>query len=82
MISASFVIKSISFDLRDSSKDTLSLENGLNVENLTHTFEIHNNGPSTIKALNVEILIPISHLNPWTLEREQLIEFSGISIKV
>lgn len=50
------------------------------MENLTHTFEIHNNGPSNIKSLDVIISLPISFLNPWTLERENLIDFGNVSI--
>lgn len=67
--------------LGDSSKDTLTLADGLHLENLTHTFEIRNNGPSNIKSLNVFVSIPVSFVNPWTLERENLINFSSISIK-
>lgn len=53
----------------------------MRVENLTHTFEIHNNGPSNIKSLDVMISFPISFLNPLTLERQNIIDFSNVSIK-
>lgn len=66
---------------RDASKDAISLANGLYLENLTHTFEIRNNGPSNIKSLDVLISVPMSFINPWSLERETLIDFSTVSMK-
>lgn len=51
------------------------------MENLTHTFEIRNNGPSNIKSLDVLISVPMSFINPWSLERETLIDFNTVSMK-
>lgn len=65
----------------DASKEAISLANGLRVEYITHTFEIRNNGPSNIKSLDVLISVPMSFINPWTVEREKLIDFTGISLK-
>lgn len=50
-------------------------------ENLTHIFEIRNNGPSNIKSLDILVSLPVSHINPWTLERERLIDIESVSIK-
>lgn len=73
----------ISFHLycSDASKDAITLQSGLHIDNLTHTFEIRNNGPSNIKSLDVIISVPVSFINPWSLEREQLINFNSVSIK-
>lgn len=57
------------------------MANGLYLENLTHTFEIHNNGPSNIKSLDVLISVPMSFINPWSLQRETLIEFNSLSMR-
>lgn len=43
--------------------------------------QIRNNGPSNIKSLDVFISVPISYLNPWSLDREELIDLKSISIK-
>ncbi|XP_031627778.1 integrin alpha-PS3-like [Contarinia nasturtii] len=65
----------------DSIKSRLTLESGVLMENLTHIFEIRNNGPSNIKSLDILVSLPVSHINPWTLERERLIDLSSVSIK-
>lgn len=43
--------------------------------------QIRNNGPSNIRSLDVLVSLPVSHVNPWTLQRETLIDISSISIK-
>lgn len=45
-----------------SSATTLSLEDGLRVENLQYKYKIFNNGPSTIKELSLSIFVPIVYL--------------------
>jgi Integrin alpha len=48
--------------LGKSSKLQISLEDGKRVENITHQFEIRNNGPSHIKEMEVTVMIPISYI--------------------
>lgn len=59
----------------------MTLQNGAEKENLTHIFEIHNNGPSNIKSLDIFVSLPVSHINPWTLNREKIIDVSSVSMK-
>ncbi|XP_055309563.1 integrin alpha-PS3-like [Sitodiplosis mosellana] len=42
---------------------------------------IRNNGPSNLKSIYILVSLPISLLNPWTLERENLIDTSSLTIK-
>lgn len=44
-------------------------------------FQIRNNGPSNVKSLDVIISLPISYVNLITLERENIIDTSSVSIK-
>lgn len=60
----------------------LSLEDGIRLENITHTFEIRNNGPSTIKNLDVLLSIPVSYLNPWNMQRVEVIDFENVTVNV
>ncbi len=48
--------------LGHSSKTSLSIQDGLRIENVTYNFEIRNNGPSSVKELIVGIMIPISYI--------------------
>lgn len=45
-----------------SSDTQLSLEDGLKVKNMQYSYKIYNNGPSTIKELNLAIQIPLSYI--------------------
>lgn len=47
---------------------------------MTYSFEIKNNGPSNIKLLAIEISLPISYINPATLEQEQFIKINSVSM--
>ncbi|XP_055326062.1 integrin alpha-PS3-like, partial [Sitodiplosis mosellana] len=42
---------------------------------------IRNNGPSNLKSIDILVSLPISLLNPWTLERENLIDTSSLTIR-
>lgn len=67
---------------RKSTKPVLSLEDGIRQENISHTFEIRNNGPSTIKNLDVLLSIPVSYLNPWNMQRVEVIDFENVTVNV
>lgn len=43
--------------------------------------QIHNNGPSSIKSLDVFISLPVSYVNPLTFDREILMDIGSVSIK-
>lgn len=45
------------------------------------SLQIRNNGPSNIKSVDILVSLPISLINPLTLEREKLIDTSSVSIK-
>lgn len=49
--------------------------------NVTHTFEIRNNGPSNIRSLDVVVSVPLAFVNPWIIESQTIIDFSTVSIK-
>lgn len=57
-------------------------EVGLIVKNLTHSLEIRNNGPSTIKNMYLHLWIPIAYSFPYTDRTIDLMDkFQDLSIK-
>lgn len=67
---------------RRSKEPELSLNNGVRLENLRHTFEIRNSGPSSMKNLDVLLSIPVSYLNPWNMKRVQVIDIDKVTVNV
>lgn len=51
------------------------------LKRLFNAFQIYNNGPSNIKSLDILILLPVSHINPETSNRETLIDINSVSIE-
>lgn len=66
--------------LGHSSKPSLSIQDGLRLENITYNFEIRNNGPSLVKELNVGIMIPISYILEPRFE-VNIVKYDEITIK-
>lgn len=65
---------------RHSSSPQLSLEDGLRVENIQYSYKIYNNGPSTIKELNVAIQIPTIYI-PKPNYHVPIVDFNQISVR-
>ncbi|KAJ6640903.1 Integrin alpha-PS3 [Pseudolycoriella hygida] len=64
-----------------SNKPVLSLLDGLKLENISHIFEIRNNGPTYLRHVDIILSIPISYQDSYTLIRTDVIAFSNISVK-
>jgi Integrin alpha len=45
-----------------SSETQLSLENGLKVHKIQYSYKVYNNGPSTIKELNLALKVPLNYI--------------------
>lgn len=57
-------------------------EVGLVVKDISHSLEIRNNGPSTIKNMNLHLWIPISYSFPYADQTIDLLDkFEDLSIK-
>lgn len=41
--------------------------------------QIHNNGPSNIKSLNILVFLPLTYIDPLSLERETLVDIDSVS---
>lgn len=65
---------------RHSTAPQLSIENGLSVENIQYSYKIYNNGPSTIKELNLAIQIPTVYI-PTPNYHVPIVDFNQISVR-
>lgn len=67
---------------RTSTKPRLTLIDGIQLENISHTFIIKDTGPSSIKNLDVLLEVPVSHLDPWKKQSVIVIDFKKVSVTV
>lgn len=63
-----------------SSSAQLSIEDGLRVENMSYSYKIYNNGPSTVKEMLVSIMVPITYL-PSPNYHINIVDFNEIGIR-
>ncbi|CAO1393862.1 unnamed protein product [Diamesa hyperborea] len=63
-----------------SSSAQLSIEDGLRVENMSYSYKIFNNGPSTVKEMIVSIMVPITYL-PSPNYHIDIVNFNEIEIR-
>lgn len=72
----------MTFFCRKSTLLTATLEEGLSVKNVSHSFEIENMGPSDIDDAEVVVSIPTLVWLPNHLNQTALINMSTLTIEV
>ena len=63
-----------------SSTAQLSIQDGLRVENMSYSYKIYNNGPSTVKEMLVSIMVPITYMTSPNYHIN-IVDFNEIEIR-